>query len=258
MILYFKKYKDTEDGTNWGYDARCLSIDDRFANLSINIPGRKINEYSVYGQGSVIIPTYFFENRKISFTFRNRNKNGTIFTDWKDDIFLNWFYSNDIIFLIRETEKGLQKIRGYFIIKANEKYKSLTISNDIDIDFITEDAFFTSVNERAVQGNIENVLTTLNIVNNGYFTSWVLECSFTISPCTYIKMANSNYFFKIFDFSGVNIVINMRQFLFKNNEQFFMPKFEGNSFYIENGVQPFIIETNGRGTVVLKFFERFI
>ena len=260
MIMYFKKYKDTLNGTNWEYDNNCLSIDDNFSNFSINIPERKINEYSIYGQGSVIIPTYFFENRIINFSYRNKKINNTIFTNEKDDLFLRWFYSNDEIFLVRNTEKGLQKIKGIFQLKTNEKYKNYAISGDIDIQFITEDSFFENVTKTEYTKTISNQTEMINIVNSGFFTGWIIEYE-NAQSYNEFEIQYNNYYFKLQNLSiqlPTKLIINMTNFTFLINNNKFFPIFSGQSFYIESGESIMIIKTNGLGTVKLQFFERYI
>lgn len=260
MIMYFKKYKDTTNGSNWNYDANCLSVDDNFGNLSINIPERKINEYSVYGQGSVIIPTYFYENRVINFTYRNKKTNNTIFTNGKDSIFLDWLYSNDDIYLIRNTEKGLQKIKGIFQLKSKEKYKNYAISSDIEVQFITENSFFESVTAKEYTKNITNTIETINIENEGFFTGWILEYN-NMDDYNEIEIQYNNYFLKLQNLQvqlQTKLIINMTDFTFTiyNNKLF--PVFSGQSFYIENGTGEFKIITTGMGNVKLSFSERYI
>ena len=260
MILYFKKYKDTENNTNWNYDNNCLAVDENFANLKINIPERKINEIEIYGQGAVIVPTTFFENRKISFTYRFKKNNNTIFTNEKDNLFLSWFFNtNDEIYLVRTTEKGLQKIRGVFKINANEKYKSYAISNDVDIDFITEDAFFESITEKTYEETFTTDEVTINFTNNGFFVSFVIEYTNALNVSD-ISFYYLDEFFKVYlnEAQIKTFIFNFKDFKFYKNTISFFPNFVGSPFFLRNGAGQLLVKTTGRGTIKLRFTERFI
>ncbi|NMC98535.1 MAG: hypothetical protein GYA62_02270 [Bacteroidales bacterium] len=260
MILFFKKYKDTNNGSDWSYNSNCLAIDDNFSNLKINIPERKINEIEIYGQGAVITPTPFFENRKISFTYRFKKNNNTIFTNQKDNLFLNWFFNtSDDIYLVRNTEKGLQKIKGVFKINANEKYKSYAISDEIDIQFITEDAFFESVIEKSYTANFTTDEVTINFVNNGFFVSFVIEYN-NANYVPDVSFYYNNEFFKIYlsESQLKMFSFDFKSFKFYKNGINFYPTFTGSPFFLQNGSGQMIIKSTGRGNVTLKFVERFI
>lgn len=264
MILWFKKYKHTNNGTNWDFDLNCLAIDDNFSNLQIGIPERKINEYNIYGQGAVLIPSYFFSNRSISFTYRFKKRNNHIFSIDKDFILLNWFFSIDDIYLVRNTERGLQYIKGYFRLNAKEKYKSYAISDEITIDFITEDPFFNSNILKSLINNSHNNETIFNITNNGIFTSFYIEYE-SGGNCNKISIIYIHSLFtrqldisEILLNTGDIFIIDMRDFSFSKNGDKFIPVFDGNSFYIENGESILKFKNTTTGKVKLFFRERFI
>lgn len=260
MILYFKKYRDTQNGTDWNYNNSCLSIDENFANLEVSIPGRKINKYSIYGQGQVVIPTYFFDNREVKFTFRNKAKNNTIFHNEKDNFFINWLYTNDEVFLIRRTEKGLQKIKGIFSLDANEKYRSYSISNDLTVSFITEDSFFESVNKSQLVVNIDYVPYTFQVYNAGMFTSY--EVYFTNN--SYLNMFEIKNNLKYFRMSELNTLenstlhIDFKKFKFTINNNLVFPKFTGESFFLESNINNITINSDSKGSLIFEWTERFI
>ena len=254
--LYFKKYKDTNAGTNWTYDNNCLDVDVNFSNLQIDLPKRKILEYKIYGQGAVIVPTYFFENREISFNYRFKKANNYIFSLEKDEFILNWLYSDDEIYLIKTTERGLQKIKGVFEIKGAEKYKSFTISDNLEINFITESPFWESV----AQKKYSSTNGKINFDNEGYLTSFVLEVK-NFSAINFLTLRYKTNYFKIYNlFESLNrtFTLDFRFFTFKKDNYFFVPNFAGKTFFLENELnQDLNIETDSDITATLYFNERF-
>ena len=257
--LWFKKYKDTENGTNWNYTSNCLLVDDKFSNLSIDIPERKINQYNVYGQGAVVVPTRFFENRTITFEYRIKMRDEYIFNNIKDDIFLNWFFTEDEVWLVRNTERGLQKIKGVFKIKDNEKYKSYAISDKISISFITEEPFFTNVLPTYYEAFSS---PSINFFNNGYFVAFLLEISHS-TAFNRIDIIYKNNFFSLLELNTIDnstIIIDFRYFRFFINNTEFLPKFAGNVFMIEKGENQTLfvkVDNNNAEYIKLTFNERF-
>jgi len=263
MILYFKKYKDTNEGINWGFDDKCLPVDDRFANLEIELPKRKIDEIDVYGQGAIIIPSFFFSNRKISFSYRFKKNNNTIFTIEKDTFLTEWIYTQDETYLVRNTERGLQKIKGVFKLGGKEKYRSFSISDDIDIEFITEDAFFENDVKTVIQADFVNGICNLNFTNNGMFTSFKMEILNTHETKSIFLQHKENNFNLI----NINLqpdeklIIDFEQFIFYRGGASFIPNFSGTTFFLNSGKGTFSVNTNNSeesGICKLFFTERFI
>lgn len=261
MILYFKKYKDTANGTNWAYDEKCLAVDNNFANLKISLPERKVNVTDIYGQGAIITPTPFFTKREISFTYRFKKSNDTIFTTTKDELFLNWFFNvEDDIYLVRNTDKGLQKIKGIFKLNAAEKYKSYAISDEVDIDFVCEDAFFTSTTQKQYEksfGTSDTVV--IDFINEGFYTSFVVEYN-NSSYAPDISFYYEDEQFKIYlsESQPKNFIFDFKTFKFYKNNINFFPQFAGSPFFLKNGAGQITVKTAGKGSIKIIFEERWI
>jgi len=261
MILKFVKF-DSNDNEQFKGE---LPVDDRFADLQITIPEKKIEAKKSWGQGSIIENTPFFSNRVISFNYRFKAKNGQIFTIERDDFFNNWLFTNDIVYLYRQSERGEQRIRGHFKISEKEKYKKYAISDDIAIDFITEKPFFENLTEKKYSGSVTYGYVSFLIENTGNLTSFFVKISNNSFPFTAltIKYLGQNLKISGFNYTKISdiLFLDFVNFKFYLNEEEFFPILDGNPFFLTHGQNLIEFEVNFKkhgGALDFWFYEKFI
>lgn len=261
-VLWLKKQTDIVSEGNYSYNASsCFLLDTNVFDVNLDTPRKKIDVRKKIGNGQYVRVTDFYDSRVIQVSLKfKRNATDNVFNADRLSILKTWVTSDDEMYLIRQYQSGLEKIRVYPSGIGGEKYSNYLVSGNISIDFITDSPFFDSTTQTTNTFSSTGGAKVCAVTNNG------VKCPFTITIdlsadtdgiiiklYENIQLQLTDYFY-----SGDIVVIDMGTMDNTLNGADYLFTTLGSPFQLVTGSNNVTVTTNGSADIDIDYYQRFL
>jgi hypothetical protein len=258
-VFYLKKEKDI-NLYGHTFDAYCLDIDSECSMINLGEASKDYYTLPRIGSGVLVRGGANYQKRIITLKLEYYDPISTE----RANFIKNWIFSDDVKYLYRDVTAGLQRIKVYANNKGNESWKNYTVSEDINIELLTESPFFTNVTATTYTATLTSMPTIISINNDGIACPFTIDYIFTNNAASFSAKMFENVGIDItyaflalntlkIDTSNLNVYIN-GQLRFVDAYY----SFTGSPFRIEAGDNNLTISSPSVGDIVLTYYKRYI